>query len=287
MKPYIYCLLNFRSLKIGLPLIRAYLLRNRLLIIAVLLYALGMSYIEFFDSYTTLTKSNYWPLTFLSNIPQLFMVAAGLFLCRKQIFWNNKSLNLRFKIFVVTSGIILSSIFFSTVKHFYPTKGIYYQEIQRSRDILSSMRSENFFVDFIPKVISAPISEEAFFRHGLLSFAINPLGRFLSLGGSSLLFAYVHKRVMNYPYLFVVFLVGLMLGTIYYKLGLLWSMIAHALINFCFWAAQIESTFLDLILTLIFLSWFSLSIYYSVVLFRTCIKLLRDRFPDRLLGDKS
>lgn len=85
----------------------------------------------------------------------------------------------------------------------------------------------------IQTYILTPIVEETFFRFGLITILLMPLGfgRVKSIAISSVLFGLMHWTVYD-PVVFPgLIMVGLFLGFIYITCGFVYSIVLHALIN--------------------------------------------------------
>lgn len=92
------------------------------------------------------------------------------------------------------------------------------------------------FIKFLILVIIPPLNEELIFRRAILRmFEAGKGDVFIGILFSSILFTLVHADLyfeQNYKYLLTIFILGLLFGIIYYRFGLIYSIISHSLYSF-------------------------------------------------------
>jgi len=92
------------------------------------------------------------------------------------------------------------------------------------------------FLNFLILVIIPPLNEELIFRRAILRmFESGRKNVFIGILVSSILFTIAHFNFNfgeNYKFLTTIFILGLLFGIIYYKYGLIYSIISHSLYSF-------------------------------------------------------
>lgn len=180
-------------------------------------------------------------LYILDNIPSLFYGIESieyliyfviLFLLRKQIKLLEKKGG-EYRITKVFHSISLSILCFLITDIIYNFEFIF---LAKDTPVLDSENNPiSFYIlfYFINNILLTPILEELVFRRIIFQSLIREKRILISLLFSSFLFTLIHIDFVEYDYYLYIatFLIGIVLGVIYYKYGLLYSVLFHLIFN--------------------------------------------------------
>jgi len=149
------------------------------------------------------------------------------------------------------------------------TNSIYYinkvgaQNTQTFSNITENFSVVLLLIVFLNDLIIQPINEELIFRGYILTKFIKEKKTFLvGILFSSILFASIHFNPMdvNYKHIISMFIVGLILGFIFYRFGIVVSIIGHVFFNTIYYVYKFMN------IDLIFTNYIKIGLLYWIII---------------------